>query len=225
MEKIAANEFLPTDSLTQVSSASIYNNKLLAFFPGMSAEDKRYIKNSLRWAEHHADLRHDRKRETAQWFDYFSGRLWSVGWSLENAPVEVVDSRYTGSLVDSWAKALSSQVSRTKLQLIKQSFGVLEHDRSAMNLFSERAQQSGDLLFLPAEYNFHKELEMVVTHVQLLSSNWSSRWLFWEFEQPASQLDIRVRRFAAKKREMDTYRERLAEEVKEMRFSELALRL
>lgn len=213
------------DSSVEPASASVLDDKLISFFPGLSRQDKQYIKNSLRWAEHQADLRYERKLDPAQWFEHMTGGLWSVGWSLEHAPVLVVQSNYTGSLVDTWAKALSTQVSRAKLQKIKDTFGALEHDRSALDLFTERAQKSGDFRFLPARYNQAKELEMVVTNVRLLSSNWSSTFLFWEVEHPASQLDIRVRRFSARPREMNQYRDRLAEAVRDMRFSELELKV
>ncbi|MBV6826152.1 hypothetical protein [Pseudomonas sp. PD9R] len=207
------------------NSASVLENNLLAFFPGLSREDKQYIKNSMRWAESRADLRHDRKREPAQWFEFYSGMLWSVGWSLEHQPVVVIDNNYTGNLVDSWSKALSTQVSRAKLRLIKETFGVLEHDRSALDLLTARAQQSGDFRFLPAEYSRAGELEMLITNVRLLSLNWSSRLLFWDVEHPRSQLDIRVRRFAIKTREMSKYREKLEAAVKEMRLTEIELTL
>lgn len=213
-----------TSSL-EPGSALVLDDKLMAFFPGLSRQDKQYIKNSLRWAEYHADLRYIRKLEPAQWFEHVSGRLWSVGWSLEHAPVQVVQSNYSGSLVDRWAKALATQVSRARLQKIKDTFGALEHDRSALELFTERAQHSGDFRFLPAEYNRANELEMVVTNVRLLSSNWSSTFLFWDVEHPATQLDIRVRRFSARPREMDKYRDMLAEAVRDMRFSELELKV
>ncbi|MHC8289189.1 hypothetical protein ACYZUD_20730 [Pseudomonas sp. XS1P51] len=210
-------------ALLEERSAAVVDNKLLAFLPGLSRQDKQYIKNSMQWAEHRADLRYNRVLNPAQWFEHFSGVLWSVGWSLEHAPVEVIDSNYSGDLVGSWSNALSTQVSRAKLQLIKETFGFLEHDRSALDLLSSRAQQSGDFRFLPAEYNRYKELEILVTNVRLLSSNWGSTFLFWEVEHPGSQLDIRVRRFSAKPREMNKYRESLADAVKDMRFSELEL--
>jgi hypothetical protein len=204
-------------------SASVLDNNLLAFFPGLSMADKQYIKNSMRWAEWRADLRHDRKRNPVEWFEYYSGMLWSVGWSLEYQPVVVVDNHYTGSLMDSWSKALSTQVSRAKLALIRETFSALEHDRSALDLLTAKAQQSGDFRFLPAEYNRRGELEMLITNVRLLSSNWSSTFLFWEVEHPTAQLDIRVRRFAIKPREMNKFRENLEAEVKKMRLTELEL--
>ncbi|VVN13248.1 hypothetical protein PS662_03963 [Pseudomonas fluorescens] len=225
MEQEIDVAFIKRDFSVEPESASVLDDNLMAFFPGLSRQDKHYIKNSLRWAEHQADLRYSRKLDPAQWFEHLSGRLWSVGWSLEHAPVQVVQSNYSGSLVESWAKALSTQVSRARLQKIKDTFVALEHDRSALDLFAERAQQSGDFRFLPAEYNRAKELEIVVTNVRLLSTNWSSAFLFWEVEHPASQLDIRVRRFSARPREMDKYRDMLAEAVRDMRFSELELKV
>lgn len=203
--------------------AAVLDNTLLAYFHGLSREDKQYIKNSMRWAEHRADLRHDREGDPAQWFEFYSGVLWSVGWSLEHQPVIVIDSHHTGSLVDTWSNALSTQVSRAKLSLIKQAFGQLEHNRPALELMTSCARQSGDFRFLPAEYNRTGELEILVTHVRLLSWNWNTSVLFWEVESAQAQLDIRVRRFSAKPREMNKYRETLSEAVKAMRLREIAL--
>ncbi|MNN09293.1 hypothetical protein D3C76_827540 [compost metagenome] len=203
--------------------AAVIENTLLAYFAGLSREDKQYIKNSMRWAESRADLHHDREQSPAKWFEFYSGVLWSAGWSLEHQPVIVIDNHHTGSLVDTWSKALSTQVSRAKLSLIRQTFGQLEHDRPALELLTSSARQSRDFRFLPAEYNRAGELEILVTNVRLLSSSWSTRLLFWEVEQPQTQLDIRVRRFAIKSREMNKYRESLNEAVKEMRLREIAL--
>ncbi len=223
MELHVDNDAVQREVLSVAPSASLLDNRMLAFFAGLSIEDRQYIKNSLRWAEYQANLRFDRKLEPADWFEHVSGRLWSVGWSLEHAPVEVIDHRYKGSLLDSWSKALSTQVSRARLKLIKDSFGFLEHDRSALAFFTERAQQSGDFRFMPAEYNRAGELEIVLTNVRLLSTNWSSTVLFWDVEHPQSQLDIRARRFSARPREMDKYRVMLADAVRNMRFSEITL--
>jgi hypothetical protein len=205
------------------TGGSVLDNTLLAFFPGLSREDKQYIKNSMRWAQSRADLLYDSKRSPAQWFEHYSGVLWSVGWSLEHDPVIVIDNHYAASLVDSWSKALATQVSRSKLSLIKSTFSFLEHDRSALDLLTSSARQSGDFRFLPAEYNRNKELEILITNVRLLSSNWSSTFLFWEVQHPKSQLDIRVRRFAINQRAMSRYRERLNAAVQEMRSEEIEL--
>lgn len=217
------NEMQRSAVSTQGPDAAVIDNTLLACFPGLSREDKQFIKNSMRWAEHRADLRHDREQDPAQWFEFYSGVLWSVGWSLEHQPVVVVDNHYAGSLVDAWSKALSTQVSRAKLSLIRQTFGQLEQDRPALELLTSSARQSKDFRFLPAEYNRAGELEILVTNVRLIGTSWGTRLLFWELEQPHTQLDIRVRRFAARPREMNKYRETLTEAVKDMRLREIAL--
>ncbi|MFY0729102.1 hypothetical protein [Pseudomonas sp. NFX15] len=217
------NDMQPSTPSSDGLDAAVLDDTLLAYFPGLTREDKQYIKNSTRWAEHRADQRHGREQDPAQWFEFYSGVLWSVGWSLEYQPVIIVDNFYTGSLLDSWSKALSTQVSRGKLSLIRQAFGRLEQDRPALELLTFSARQSGDLRFLPAEYNRTGELEIVLTNVRLLSSSWGSRLWFWEVEQPQKQLDIRVRRFAIKPREMNKHREMLNAAVKDMRLREIAL--
>ncbi|WP_419712229.1 hypothetical protein [Pseudomonas sp. NFX224] len=204
-------------------AASVLDSNLLAYYPGLSADDRQFIKNSMRWAESCADLRHDQEQDPAQWFEFYSGVLWSVGWSLEHQPVIVVDNDFTGRLMDAWSKALSTQVSRAKLSLMKETFTLLENNPAALQLLTSSASQSGDFRFLPAEYNRYGELEIVLTNVRLLGSNWGSSFLFWEVANPQSQLDVRVRRFAINRRGINTYREPLQEAVKEMRLREIEL--
>jgi Tfp pilus assembly protein PilW len=107
--------------------------------------------------------------------------------------------------------------------LIKETFGSLQQDRTALDLLTSSARQAGDFRFLPAEYNRSSELEMLLTNVRLLNSNWSSSFLFWDVQHPKAQLDIRVRRFAINRREMNRYREALSAKVKEMRMREIEL--
>jgi hypothetical protein len=217
------NDVQHSAAAPQTLDAAVLDNSLLAYFPGLSREDKQFIKNSMRWAEYRANLRHAREQDPAQWFEFYSGVLWSVGWSLEHQPVVVVDNHYTGSLVDAWSKALSTQVSRAKLSLIRQTFSQLEHDRPALELLTSSARQSKDFRFLPARHNRAGELEILVTNVRLFGSGWSTKLLFWDVENPQAQLDIRVRRFACRPREMNKYRETLNEAVKDMRLREIAL--
>jgi hypothetical protein len=205
------------------SSSTVLGSNLLAFFPGLSRRDKQYIKDSMRWAQFKADLRHDRKREPAQWFEFYSGWLWSVGWGLEHEPVIIVDENFSGDLLRSWAKSLSGLVSRAKLKQVQETFQLLEHNVAGLDLLTESARQWGDFRFLPAQYNRHGELEIVISNVRLLSANWVSTYLFWDVEYSKSQLDIQARRFVITPRQMDKYRADLSEAVREMRIKEIEL--
>lgn len=209
--------------LSGESSATVLGSNLLAFFSGLSRQDKQYIKDSMRWAQFQADLRHDRRRAPVQWFEFYSGGLWSVGWGLEHEPVIIVDKNFSGDLLESWAKSLSGLVSRAKLKQVQETFQLLEHNVAGLDLFTESARQWGDFRFLPAQYNRHNELEIVISNVRLLSANWVSTYLFWDVEYSKSQLDIQSRRFVITPRQMNKYRADLSEAVREMRIKEIEL--
>ncbi|AXI59544.1 hypothetical protein DLD99_03360 [Pseudomonas kribbensis] len=204
-------------------SSSVLNSNLLAFFAGLSRQDKQYVKDSMRWAEYQADLRSDRKRTPVTWFEFYSGVLWSVGWGLEQDPVIVVDKHFSGGLLDSWASSLSTLLSREKIRRMRETFQLLEYHPAGMELFAQSTREWGDFRFFPAQYNRHSELEIVISNVRLLSSNWASKYLFWDLEYAKSQLDIQARRFVITPRAMDKYRANLTEAVKDLRQREIEL--
>ncbi|MHB2245858.1 hypothetical protein [Pseudomonas fitomaticsae] len=211
------------NQLSDGGSSSVLNSNLLAFLSGLSRQDKQYIKDSMRWAEYQADLRSDRKRNPVAWFEFYSGGLWSVGWGLEQDPVIVVDKNFSGDLLDSWASSLSTLLSREKIRRMRETFQLLEFHPAGMDLFAQSTREWGDFRFSPAQYNRHSELEIVISNVRLLSSNWASRYLFWDLEYAKSQLDIQARRFVIRSRTMDKYRADLTEAVREMRQREIEL--
>lgn len=196
---------------------------LLSFLSGVTKEDQRFIKDSMRWAEYRADQRHNRKHESAAWFEFYSGVLWSVGWGLEYEPVIVADKDFSGNVLDAWAKSVSSLISRPKIAAMKETFQLLESSPAGIDALSDGARAWGDLRFSPAQYNPQKELEIVISNVRFLQADWSSTYLFWTVQHTGSQLDIQSRRFAIKPRQINEYRARLSEAVLEMRMAEIEL--
>ncbi len=209
--------------LSDESNSAVQGGNLLSFFSEVSREDKRFIKNSMRWAEHNADLRFNRKLESANWFEFYSGQLWSVGWGLEHEPVIVSEKSIIGDVVEIWAKSLSTLLSREKVRAMKASFQLLEFDPAAIEVFTSSTRKFGDFRFSPAQYNRYTELEIVISNVRLLSSEWASTYLFWNLQHNGSQLDIQSRRFVIKPAQIDKYRERLNAAVAELRVKEIEL--
>lgn len=205
------------------SGSAVMGSNLLNFFSGVTRQDKQFIKDSMRLAEYRADQRFNRKQSSSDWFEFYSGVLWSVGWSLEHAPVIVVDKNFTGDVLEAWAKSLSTQLSRETVKRMRESFQLLEHNTAGTEMLTDGMRKWGDFRFSPAQYNFHKELEIVVSNVRLVDSEWSSTYLFWEIFQSRSQLDIQSRRFVTSLREMDKYRDSLIAAVREIRFREIEL--
>ncbi|GLH41771.1 hypothetical protein GRW89_20300 [Pseudomonas moraviensis] len=210
-------------ALPNQGSATVMGNNLLSFFSGLTPEDKRFVKDSMRWAEYRADLRHNRNSEPAAWFEYYSGVLWSVGWSLEQAPVIHVDKNFTGNALDVWARSLSQQLSREKVGLMKEAFHMLETHSDAIDVFRGSAREWSDFRFSPAQYNFNRELEIVVSNVRLLDAKWSSTYLFWTIQHTGSELDIRSRRFLIRSAAINENRLQLAAAVLDMRTREIEL--
>ncbi|MGY2442288.1 hypothetical protein [Pseudomonas sp. SDO52101_S400] len=209
------------EQFMSVSSSSVVENNVWAFFSGVSHQDKQYIKDSMRWAEHQADLRHDSQRRPADWFEFYSGALWSVGWELEGAPVIVVEKNVSGNILDIWEKSMSTLLSREKIRQMRETFKFLETHPDGLDLLTQSTRKSGDFSFSPAFYNRNQELEIVISNVRMLSNTWGSRYLFWEVDHSMSQLDIQSRRLVINPRKMDQYRSGLAETVKDMRRKEI----
>lgn len=209
--------------LSDESNSVVQDGNLLSFFSEVSREDKRFIKNSMRWAEHNADLRFNRKLESAKWFEFYSGHLWSVGWGLEHEPVIFSDKRFSGDVVEIWANSLSKLLSREKVRAMKASFQLLEFDPVAIDVFTSSTRKFGDFRFSPAQYNRYTELEIVISNVRFVSSEWASTYLFWNLQHNGSQLDIQSRRFVINRAQIEKYRERLNTAVAELRVREIEL--
>lgn len=219
MDEVKVN----TDLASGGSGSAVMGSNLLNFFSGVTRQDKQFIKDSMRLAEYRADERFNRKQSSSDWFEFYSGVLWSVGWSLEHAPVIVVDKHFTGDLIEAWAQSLSKLLSRETVKRMKESFQLLENNTAGTEMLTDGLRKRGDFRFSPAQYSFNKELEIVVSNVRLVDSEWSSTYLFWDILQSRSQLDIQSRRFVTSVREMDKSRDSLMAAVREIRLNEIAL--
>ncbi|MFJ5237362.1 hypothetical protein ACIP86_11630 [Pseudomonas neuropathica] len=212
-----------TDLLSGGSGSVVTGSHLLNFLSGVTRQDKQFIKDSIRLAEYRADQRFNRKQSSSDWFEFYSGVLWSIGWSLEHAPVIVVDKNFTGDVLEAWANSLSTQLSRATVNSMRESFQLLEDNAAGTEMLTDGLRKWGDFRFSPARYKFNEELEIVVSNVRLVGSQWSSTYLFWELLQARAQLDIQSRRFVTSLREMDKYRDSLMAAVREIRVREIEL--
>ncbi|RON70728.1 hypothetical protein BK671_06525 [Pseudomonas fluorescens] len=226
MEKIIMSDTQQQiDSLSGGSSSVVMGSNVLSFLSGVSRQDQQFIKDSMRLAEYRADNLFNRKLEPARWFEFYSGVLWSVGWGLEHAPVIIADNDFSGAVLDVWAKSMSTLLSREKIKQMKETFQLLEYDVAGVEVFTDSTRKWGDFRFAPAQYNVHKELELVISNVRLINNEWVSTYLFWNITHGSAQLDIQSRRFVTKRREMDKYRDLLAAAVREFRVKEIELSL
>jgi hypothetical protein len=212
-----------SDAPSEGSGSEVMGNNLVSFFGNLSREDKRFVKDSMRWAEHRADQLHSRDREPAQWFDFYSGVLWSVGWGLEHEPVIIAEKNYSGDVFEVWEKSMSMLLSRNKRAAMKNTFLLLEHNPLSIDELKNSSLKYSDFRFVPVDCNRYGELEIVISNVRFLSHEWSSNYLFWKIRHTGSQLDIRCRRFVIKPQEINKYREQLSAAVFGMRLKEIEL--
>lgn len=220
-----ARSLLGVPGAAEPASASILDDNLLGFSSGLARQDKQFVKNSTRYARSLADKRYNSVKQAADWFEYYSGILWSIGWGLDQPLVEVIDKKFSGSVTAAWLEVMSKRISRKKLEAIEGALATLEDDSVLQGAFAERVRNSGMFEILPVERNSDGTLDMHFSHVRLLKLNWSTG--FWSVGHSVAQLDIRVRRFTIRQRDVEKQRQILQDAVDEMEdryFAELISR-
>ncbi|NKF29068.1 MULTISPECIES: hypothetical protein [unclassified Pseudomonas] len=208
--------------IAEESSSVVAGNSLLTFFSGVSREDERFIKDSMRWAEYQAVQRVNRRQAPGFWFEYYSASLQQLGWEL-GEPVRVAGREFEGDFLDAWSKSMERLLSSGRRQQMKKTFQLLEHNPAGFDLFADSVREWNDFVFSPAYYNYYKHLEIVISHVGLLDAQWTKRYLFWDVEYSRSQLEVYARRFMNTPKNMNARRAELTELVRDMRRNEFAL--
>ncbi|RON44048.1 hypothetical protein [Pseudomonas frederiksbergensis] len=197
-------------------SASMVQSNVMSFFAGLSKEDKRFVKDSITYAEVGADARANRRRYPADWFEHYSGMLWSIGWVIEGQPVEKVDKQYRGSLMAAWVDVMKSKISADKLKASLEAVSMIESHQDTSEAFNGSIRKDGDMRVLPISITSDKRIELWVSDMRLIVSSWSTDYLFWKIQHNLSQLDIRAQRFTIGRRDMDTSRAELRQIVEEL---------
>lgn len=210
-------------SFAEGGGSLVMGSNVMTFFDGVAGQDKQFVKDSICLAEYQADLACDRKRDPGKWFEQYTGKLWAVGWSLEHSAKIIVDRDFSGDVLGTWATALSQELSRATVKKVKETFQLLEGNTEGIELLTGNTRKWGDFRFMPVQYNMHKELEIVLSNVRLLSVEWNSFYLFWKVRYSQSQLDMHARKFVITPRQMDAHRSKLRAAVAELRQKEIEL--
>ncbi|PTT24511.1 hypothetical protein [Pseudomonas sp. HMWF021] len=197
-------------------SASMVQSNVMSFFAGLSKDDKLFVKDSIKYAEAQADARTNRKRHPADWFGYYTGGLWSIGWVPEGDPVEKIDKQYRGSLMDAWVAVMKSNLSAARLKASLEAASMIESHPDTSEIFNGSIRKDGDMRVLPIAITDDKRIELWVSDMRLIVSSWSTDYLFWKVQQTLSQLDIRARRFTIGRRDMDAKRAELRQAVEQL---------
>ncbi|EJL93856.1 hypothetical protein PMI18_05828 [Pseudomonas sp. GM102] len=203
-----------TETIAPKNSASVLYNSLLGFSGELSKQDKQFIKNSVRYAKARASKEYDSVKQAADWFEYYSGVLWSIGWGLDQPLVEVIDKKFSGSVTEAYLDVMSRKIGRRKAATLANALNLLGRDDVLKDSFAARVRESGELEILPAELNPDGSLGIFVSHVRLLKLDWSTG--FWSVGLSMAQLDIRVREFTIGQREIEENRQVLQDALDEL---------
>lgn len=218
-EDVSARRDLGLSEEAEGQSASMVQSNVMSFFAGLSKQDKRFVKDSIAYAEARADARANRKYYPADWFEQYTGALWSVGWVIEGQPVEKIDKQYRGSLMAAWVDVMKSKISPNKLKVSLDAVSMIESHQETRETFNGSIRRDGDMRVLPISIIGDNRIELWVTDMRLIVSSWSSDYLFWKVQHVMSQLDIRAQRFTINRRNMDASRSELRQVVDSIEFN------
>lgn len=196
------------------NGASVLDNSLLGFSAKLSSQDKQFVKNSVRYAKARANKKYNSVKHAADWFEYYSGVLWSIGWGLDQPLVEVIDREFSGSVTRAYLDLMSRRVGRNKTATLANALTMLGNDDVLQDTFAARVRESGELEILPVELNQDGTLGIFLSHVRLLKLNWSTG--FWGVGHSMAQLDIRVREFTIRQRDIENNRQVLQDALDEL---------
>ena len=194
-------------TIARQDSASVLGNSLLGFSTKLSSQDKQFVKNSVRYAKARANKKYNSVKQAADWFEYYSGVLWSIGWGLDRPLVEVIDRAFSGSVTGAYLDVMSKKVGRNKTEALVNALTMLGNDDVLQDAFAARVRESGELEILPAELNPDGSLGIFLSHVRLLKLDWSTG--FWGVGHSMAQLDIRMREFTIRQRDIESNRQAL----------------
>lgn len=194
--------------------ASVLGNSLLGMSAKLSSQEKQFVKNSVRYAQARANKKYNSVKQAASWFEYYSGVLWSIGWGLDRPLVEVIDREFSGSVTGAYLDVMSRKVGRNKTATLANALTMLGNDEVLQGAFAARVRESGELEILPAELNPDGTLGIFLSHVRLLKLNWSAG--FWSVGHSMAQLDIRVREFTIRQRDIENNRQVLQDALDEL---------
>jgi hypothetical protein len=199
-------------------NAVAVNNMLFTGLEGQAEADNSFAKNCIYLAQIEADSRYDSSTRPGEWFDDFTGILWSFGWSLEEAPVILVERQFSGSVQQAWRRLAAPLLTRSQLTQVEVGLSAMEKDVATLKKFSALNGKIFNSHILPVAYNAQGELVVVLSHIRFIKLVLNTNYLFWQVHQPISQLDIRARKLVIKRRTMDANRASVERTIREIPF-------
>ncbi|WP_027921908.1 hypothetical protein [Pseudomonas sp. URMO17WK12:I12] len=207
-----------TRGITPQNGAAVLHNSLLGLSAQLSSQDRQFVKNSVRYAKARADQKYNSVKQAAEWFEYYSGVMWSIGWGLDQPLVEVIDRKFSGSVTRAYLDVMSSRVARSKLATLENALNMLQSDEVLQGTFAARVRAFGAFEVLPTDREPDGSLGIFLSHVRLLKLDWSTG--FWSVGHSMAQLDIRVRQFTIRQRVIEQNRKELQDALTELEGKE-----
>ncbi|MFJ2281571.1 hypothetical protein ACIOUG_10545 [Pseudomonas sp. NPDC087803] len=210
--------------LSQIDAVAV-NNMLFTGLEGRAEADNNFVKNCIYLAQIKADSVYNSSTQPAQWFDHFAGILWAFGWSLEEQPVVLVQTEFSGSVQEAWRRLAAPLLTRSQLAQVEAGLAALEKDAAILKRFTALSGKTFNSHILPVSQSASGELVVVLSHIRFIKLVLSTNYLFWQVHQPMSQLDIRARKLVIKRRAMDANRASVEQAIRQSasRFEEYQL--
>ena len=207
------------------NNAVAVNNMLFTGLEGQAEADNNFVKHCVYLAQIKADGVYNSNTQPAQWFDHFAGILWSFGWSLEEQPVVLVQTAFSGSVQEAWRRLTAPLLARSQLTQVEAGLAALEKDAALLKQFSALSGKTFNSHILPVSQNTRDEMVVVISHIRFIKLVLNTNYLFWQVHQPMSQLDIRARKLLIKRRAMEANRASVEQAIREnaSRFEEYQL--
>ncbi|MBU6959500.1 hypothetical protein KRR23_17390 [Pseudomonas sp. CVAP len=206
--------------------ASIVGNSLITCVAGLSREEKRDVRYSVRLARWAADGKYDYAAQLDDWFLHFAGTLKFLGWVPSgDAITEIHHPNFYGSVAEVYLTSLIAGGSTAQADVTRAAFDALHTDKPALKEFSSSGPEGGDFQILPVERDDQQRLKLTVNNFRLRSRLVPEAFLFFKWEERVAKLLQHYGRFLLDRSVFEQHRVFLERRIKEIAISELELKL
>ncbi|MCU1751492.1 hypothetical protein [Pseudomonas sp. 6D_7.1_Bac1] len=210
----------------QEPGAAIVGNGLITYVAGLSREEKRDVRYSLRLAHWAADRKYDYATELDDWFLYFAATLKFLGWVPSgDAITEIHHPNFYGTVAQVYLTSLIAGGNAAQANVTRAAFDALSADKSASKVFYSTSSQAGDFQILPVERDSQRRLKMTVNNFRLRSRSMPEEFLFFKWTEQTTKLLQHYGRFLLDRSVFEQNRAFLERRIKEIAISEFELNL
>jgi hypothetical protein len=209
----------------KTSSATIIDNALITFVGGLSRDERRDAKFSIRLARWAADSKYQFATHLDDWFLHFAATLKFLGWiPFGDVITEIRHPIFHGAVANAYLSHLVSHESPQQIKITQSAFNALQADDAALSMFSLEGQ-GGNFQILPVERNARQQLKLTVNNFRLYSRSAVEDFLFFESEETETNLIQHYCRFLLDRTVFEDKRAFLERRIKEISLSEIELKL